>query len=93
MISLKITIYNHHYFSVLKIREHGGKHFISLRNPYWKHEWNGDCSDNSLLWEPELKKSIKLEIEKDLVRYFTHTKLSKQVIKQSFFHSIKIMRS
>lgn len=34
---------------------------VQLRNPWGKHEWNGDWSDSSSLWTPELKTSINLK--------------------------------
>ena len=37
---------------------------LKLRNPWGYQEWNGDWSDDSLLWTPQLKDEVEL-IEKD----------------------------
>jgi hypothetical protein len=34
---------------------------IKIRNPYGLKEWNGDWSDNSKLWTPDMKIKTGLE--------------------------------
>lgn len=36
-----------------------------IRNPYGLKEWNGDWSDNSKLWTPELRKLTGSEAKED----------------------------
>ena len=75
-----------HCYLLLKARKHNNKQFFCLRNPWGKHEWNGDWSDNSPLWTKELKEGLGMEqaedgtfwmIDKDFFRYFTTIEVSK----------------
>jgi len=48
-----------HAYSLLSAYEgENGLKLIKLRNPWGQHEWNGDWSDNSKLWTPQLKKEL-----------------------------------
>lgn len=54
-----------HAYSILKLKEithpkKGKFTLVKLMNPWAKSEWNGDWSDESPLWTPELKKQMKL---------------------------------
>jgi hypothetical protein len=45
---------------------------VNLRNPWGEKEWNGDWSDYSSLWTPELKKNAKfLEAKNDGIFFMT----------------------
>ena len=48
-----------HAYSLISIHElkHRGKDIklLKLRNPWGSGEWQGDWSDNSPLWTPQLK--------------------------------------
>ena len=77
-----------HCYLLLKAREHDNKHFLCLRNPHGKNEWNGDWSDKSPLWTEELKEGLGWRdaedgtfwmIEKDFLRYFTDVSVAKPV--------------
>mmetsp|Transcript_8461 Transcript_8461/g.21610 ORF Transcript_8461/g.21610 Transcript_8461/m.21610 type:complete len:737 (-) Transcript_8461:23-2233(-) len=43
-----------HAYSVLELRQAGGVRLIKLRNPWGSFEWNGDWSDSSSLWTPQM---------------------------------------
>jgi hypothetical protein len=49
-----------HAYSVISIHELQVKghqvRLMKMRNPWGQGEWNGDWSDNSNLWTPELSK-------------------------------------
>jgi hypothetical protein len=47
-----------HCYGVLDVREVGDHRLIKLRNPWGTTEWNGDWSDHSPLWTPELKEAL-----------------------------------
>lgn len=58
----------------------GGHRLCKVRNPWGKFEWDGDWSDSSPLWTPELKEEVRLENSndgifwisfEDLVKHFT----------------------
>eukprot|EP01043_Picozoa_sp_COSAG02_P009578 COSAG02_NODE_327_length_24561_cov_92.867754_17_plen_735_part_00 len=50
---------NGHAYSVLCIVETAGGHrLLNLRNPWGSYEWNGDFSDESDKWTPELKLEV-----------------------------------
>ena len=44
---------------------YGEKHLVKLRNPWGESEWQGDWSDESSLWTPELKQQVNLEDKND----------------------------
>ena len=75
-----------HCYLIIKAREASNKQFICLRNPWGSHEWNGDWSDDSPLWTPQLMKELKFVkgddgtfwmSEKDFFRYFSDIEVSK----------------
>ncbi|KAK5169004.1 uncharacterized protein LTR77_006313 [Saxophila tyrrhenica] len=43
-----------HAYAVLKTYEEGDLKLLKLRNPWGETEWNGDWSDGSKLWTPEM---------------------------------------
>lgn len=74
-----------HSYLLLKAREHDGKRLFCLRNPWGGHEWNGDYSDESPKWTPELKEGLGWKnaddgtfwmSEDDFFRYFTQVEVS-----------------
>lgn len=60
----ELGLISNHSYGILNILEKGSIKLIKLRNPWGKFEWNGDWSDNSKKWTPELKKMAVLT-EKD----------------------------
>lgn len=69
-----------HSYLLLKTKQYDNKNFLCLRNPWGDHEWNGDWSDHSNLWTPELKEGVGMNpcedgtfwmIDHDFFRYFT----------------------
>ena len=59
--SQKLGLLKRHSYGVLgaiTVTQENGKkvRIINLRNPWGSHEWNGDWSDNSEKWTPELRK-------------------------------------
>lgn len=74
-----------HCYYLVKIRQINEKTLICLRNPWGSHEWNGDWSDKSSLWTPELKSTLNWEDKEDgtfwmcaedYLKYFTEICLS-----------------
>ena len=47
-----------HAYSVLDVRDLSGIKLVRLRNPWGHFSWNGDWSDTSDIWTPELKESL-----------------------------------
>lgn len=77
-----------HSYLILKLKQFGGQNFLCLRNPWGDHEWNGDWSDNSPLWTPEMKSNFGLKVcedgtfwmaDTDFFKYFTEIDISKPV--------------
>ncbi|KAK8840122.1 hypothetical protein M9Y10_031060 [Tritrichomonas musculus] len=75
-----------HCYLLIKAREACGKKFLCLRNPWGGHEWNGDWSDSSSLWTPQLEKELKMVkaedgtfwmSDSDFFKYFTEIEVSK----------------
>jgi len=54
----KMGLIGGHAYSVLSAYEGDGLKLVKCRNPWGQHEWNGDWSDKSSLWTPELKKKL-----------------------------------
>lgn len=58
-----------HAYSLIGVHEfeHLGTcvRLVKLRNPWGKGEWNGDWSDKSHLWTPELREKLGCQIEED----------------------------
>lgn len=52
-----------HAYSLISAVESGGYRFLKLRNPWGEHEWNGDWSDDSPLWDqyPSLASELAVE--------------------------------
>ena len=47
-----------HAYAILDVREvqrNGKERILKLRNPWGSKEWEGDWSDKSSKWTPELK--------------------------------------
>ena len=47
-----------HAYSLIAIQHIDGHKLLNIRNPWGSFEWNGDWSDNSELWSPELKQLV-----------------------------------
>ncbi len=60
----KVGLAKSHAYSVIGVHEINDKgqsvRLVHLRNPWGHFEWNGDWSDNSKLWTPELKQTLHL---------------------------------
>jgi hypothetical protein len=54
-----------HAYSLLDAREVFGHKLVRVRNPWGSFEWDGDWSDHSSLWTPELKQAVNFEAEDD----------------------------
>jgi len=58
----KMGLVERHAYTVLKFRQvdlRGKTHkLVLLRNPYGRVEWQGDWSDKSRLWTPELRREL-----------------------------------
>ena len=58
-----------HAYSLISIHElhHEGKEIklLKLRNPWGHGEWQGDWSDHSPLWTPELKRKVGFSDQDD----------------------------
>ena len=59
-----------HEYSLIAAKEvigsdHRQHRIVQLRNPWGKTEWNGDFSDESPLWTPELRSQLRVEITND----------------------------
>lgn len=66
----KEGIASSHAYSVLdarEVRDARGRprRIVQLRNPWGKYEWNGEFSDNSPLWTPELRKKLNVQVSDD----------------------------
>lgn len=68
-----------HAYSVLDVRDLAGMKLVRMRNPWGHFSWNGDWSDKSDLWTPELKEQLMVHGEddgvfwmayEDVLRYF-----------------------
>lgn len=78
-----------HAYLILKARKtSSNQELVCLRNPWGNHEWNGDFSDNSELWDTMLRQSLNLKIEddgnfwmnsNDFMNYYTQLSLSKPI--------------
>jgi hypothetical protein len=62
-----IGLISGHAYSILqlKVSKLNGLRYIQIRNPWGNSEWNGDWSDKSPLWTPDLKAEIGYEDEED----------------------------
>ena len=47
-----------HAYSVLDVRDLDGIRLLRMRNPWGHYSWNGDWSDQSDIWTPELKEML-----------------------------------
>jgi len=51
-----------HAYSLISVHQLTYKNqplrLIKIRNPWGRREWNGDWSDSSSIWTPELKEAV-----------------------------------
>ncbi|OMJ74294.1 hypothetical protein SteCoe_26816 [Stentor coeruleus] len=47
-----------HAYTVILVKEALGQRLLNIRNPWGNFEWDGDWSDKSPLWTPEMKREI-----------------------------------
>lgn len=48
-----------HAYTVIQLKEALGQRLLNIRNPWGNFEWDGDWSDKSPLWTPEMKAEVK----------------------------------
>jgi calpain-15 len=54
------------------VKAHGKDiNLFKIWNPWGSFEWEGDWSDKSPLWTPELWKQLKMEVKDDGVFFMT----------------------
>lgn len=77
-----------HSYSVIELKQYEDKNFFLLRNPEGIQSWNGDWSQESPLWTPEMKKDFDLEnltpgtfwmIESDFFKNFGNFEIVKPI--------------
>jgi hypothetical protein len=69
-------IYASHQYTLRfagEIKDNNGNvvRLVCIRNPWGRCEWQGDWSDNSSLWTPQLRKQLGVENRDDGVFYMT----------------------
>ncbi len=51
-----------HAYSLISVHQLTYKNqplrLLKIRNPWGRREWNGDWSDSSSIWTPELKEAV-----------------------------------
>lgn len=47
-----------HAYTVIQLKEFNGHQLLNVRNPWGRFEWEGDWSDNSSLWTPDMIAAI-----------------------------------
>jgi hypothetical protein len=45
------------------VKESRGNQLINIRNPWGQFEWDGDWSDKSPLWTPEIIEDVKAVLD------------------------------
>ena len=70
-----------HAYTVIKAKSANGNRLVNIRNPWGSFEWNGDWSDNSPLWTPEMVQAIRPVLDdndgtfwmsfEDFLKYFS----------------------
>ncbi|KAM3127865.1 hypothetical protein pb186bvf_020018, partial [Paramecium bursaria] len=67
---------------------------IKMRNPWGQGEWNGDWSDKSHLWTPQLRKQLNVQIRDDGIFWINSTDFTDNYesiiacqINPNYFHS------
>jgi calpain-15 len=69
-----------HAYTVIQAIDAKGNRLLNIRNPWGHFEWDGDWSDNSPLWTPEMIKAVKPVLDgndgtfwmsyNDFIKYF-----------------------
>ena len=55
-----------HCYTILSAYEiAGGTRLLQIRNPWGNYEWNGDWSDKSPLWTPEVVAQVEADLSGD----------------------------
>ena len=88
-----------HAYSVIEIHEftNNGQNvrLLKLRNPWGQGEWQGDWSDNSKLWTPELRKKVGCEVKDDgfffipladYINYYSSTSICMEDAPEKYKH-------
>lgn len=88
---LKEGIATSHAYSMLDAREVKDsrgrpRRIVQIRNPWGKYEWNGEFSDKSTSWTPELKQLLKVEVKDDGLFWMPWTEFCK------FYVEISILK-
>lgn len=62
----EVGLLTNHSFSLLKARHVHGKRLCQIRNPWGNElEWNGDWSDHSPLWTPQMMEAVQFTRQDD----------------------------
>eukprot|EP01012_Entosiphon_sulcatum_P010331 TRINITY_DN16013_c0_g1_i2.p1 TRINITY_DN16013_c0_g1~~TRINITY_DN16013_c0_g1_i2.p1 ORF type:complete len:380 (+),score=32.71 TRINITY_DN16013_c0_g1_i2:1393-2532(+) len=51
-----VGLVSNHAYAIVDVRAEAGHRLIRIKNPWGKHEWKGDWSDQSPLWNPDLRR-------------------------------------
>mmetsp|Transcript_3288 Transcript_3288/g.5458 ORF Transcript_3288/g.5458 Transcript_3288/m.5458 type:complete len:180 (+) Transcript_3288:682-1221(+) len=98
----KLGLIAEHAYGLIQVAEVIDKRarkvrLVKLRNPWGKFEWNGDWSDHSKLWTPELKRELNVKSDandgtfwmsfEDFTEFFSRVQLCKYNDKHSFSYT------
>ena len=70
-------IVQRHAFALTEAKSYNEVDLIKVRNPWGMTEWEGDWSDNSPLWTPELRSYFGCEVKDDGIFWIDYINFSK----------------
>lgn len=91
-------IVQRHAYAIAEAKSYDEIELIKIRNPWGMTEWEGDWSDNSSLWTPELRKYFGCKVRDDGIFWIDYNNYSKHfnqtdisyILYGSIIKSIKI---